>query len=140
MKQPVVLAVLLLAGMAVAQGRGPQPQPQPRPPAPPQVRGIPMTPPPVNHPALAGQPLLQPDAPPRPAPAAPKPEEAAPKPKPIDPDTTGPKVGGKELKKVVMAVASLKWNEDLTEARADSAATGKPILLVQALGEIDGFA
>ena len=128
MKQPVLLAVLALAGAAVAQHRGPLP-------------GIPMTPPPVDHPALANQPLFQPPPKSEPAPApAPKEEEPANKPKPVDPDTVGPKVAGKDLKKVVGKVAALKWNENLIEARGDSAASGKPILLIQALGEIDGFA
>jgi hypothetical protein len=131
MKQPVVLAVLALAGVATAQIRGPLP-------------GIPMTPPPVDHPALMNQPLFQP---PKPAPAPEsepakeeKEEEPANKPKPVDPDTVGPKLAGKDLKKVVKKVAGLKWNENLLDARADSAGSGKPILMIQALGEIDGFA
>jgi len=137
MKHPVLLAVLALAGLATAQGFGFQPMPQ-------SLPGTPMTPPPVNHPALAGQPLFQPD-PPRPATSSPKeePEEgsaARPMRKPVDPDTVGPKLAGKDLKKVVKAVASLKWGEKLFDARGDSAASGKPILLVQALGKIDGLA
>jgi hypothetical protein len=34
----------------------------------------------------------------------------------------------------------LQWHEKLSDAKAESAATGKPILWVQALGELDGFA
>ena len=127
MKQPVLLAVLALAGIASAQIRGPLP-------------GIPMTPPPVDHPALGNQPFFQPSKPqPGPEPA-PKAEEPANKPKPVDPDTAGAKVAGKDLKNVVKKVAALKWNESLLDARVNSAATGKPILMIQALGEIDGFA
>lgn len=127
MKQPVLLAVLALAAVAPAQMRGPLP-------------GMPMTPPPVDHPALGNQPFFQPPKPEPAAEPAPKPEEPANKPKPVDPDTVGVKVGGKDLKKVVKKVAGLKWNESLLDARADSAGSGKPILMIQALGEIDGFA
>jgi hypothetical protein len=129
MKQPVLLAVLALAGVASAQMRGPLP-------------GIPMTPPPVDHPALGNQPFFQsPKSAPAPEPELAKDEEPANKPAPVDPDTVGPKLAGKDLKKVVAKVAALKWGESLLDARANSAASGKPILMIQALGsDIDGFA
>ena len=44
------------------------------------------------------------------------------------------------MKKAVAAVKSLKWHESLGDAKAIAAATGKPILWLQALGDIDGFA
>ena len=37
-------------------------------------------------------------------------------------------------------VTALKWHESTTDARAEAAATGKPMLWVHALGELDGFA
>ncbi|MFO1076922.1 MAG: hypothetical protein U1E73_04260 [Planctomycetota bacterium] len=138
MMRPVLFAALLLAGVATAQ-RGPLP-------------GIPLVPPPVPHPALAAQPLIQPEAA-KPAPARPAPPPAAepapptpaeptakPKPAPIDPDTMGPKASGKDLKKAVAKVTKLKWYDKPLEAEAMSAATGKPVLWLQALGDLDGFA
>ncbi len=58
----------------------------------------------------------------------------------IDPSTQGARVAGKELKLAVKKVAALRWHEDPVEARAESAATGKPMLWIYALGELDGFA
>ncbi len=62
------------------------------------------------------------------------------RPKPVDPDTGGDKKRGRDLKKSVERVVKLGWRKSLGEARAHSAATGKPILWVQSLGEIGGFA
>jgi hypothetical protein len=123
-------AVALLAPFAAAQFQPPPPQPLP---------GMPMVPPPVPHPGLAAQPLFGDTAPPAapapaPAPGA-QPERPA-----ADPATFGTKLEGKELKRAVARVAALRWHEDLLEARAMSAATGKPVLWLQALGDIDGFA
>jgi len=142
MKQPVLLAVLALAGLATAQ-RGMQMQPQPQPPAPMHqpLPGMPMTAPPVDHPALAAQPLFQRESKSKPVPAPAPAEEPAKKvTPPVDPDTVGPKIAGKDLRKAVKAVAGLNWSENLFDARADSAASGKPILMIQALGEIDDLA
>jgi hypothetical protein len=105
--------------------------------------GLPMTPPPVDHPALAAQPLINGDnesSSRRPAPSQPAAPMPACEPAPSDPDTFGPKVAGKDMKKAVAAVKKLNWLEDLADAKAMSAATGKPILWLQALGDIDGFA
>jgi hypothetical protein len=129
-------AIVLLAPFLTAQ-RGPLP-------------GMPMVPPPVPHPALAAQPLFGDSgggSAPAPAPA-PAPTRAAPAmpggggcAQPAgDPDTTGVKLEGKGLKKAVAKVKALAWHESLLDARAMSAATGKPILWLQALGDIDGFA
>jgi len=65
---------------------------------------------------------------------------AVPAPQVIDPATVGPQLAGKDLKKAIKKVTALQWHEKLFDAKAESAATGKPILWVQALGELDGFA
>ncbi|MBL8727625.1 MAG: hypothetical protein JNM25_04280 [Planctomycetes bacterium] len=59
---------------------------------------------------------------------------------PADPATTGPQLAGKELARAIATVTALRWYDDLDAARVESAATGKPILWLQALGELDGFA
>lgn len=128
MKRPVLLAALALASIASAQ-RGPLP-------------GIPIVPPPVNHPALMAQPLMQPDSGrTKPAPAPKNPSKAKkPKRAKIDPATVGPKAEGRALKKRVQKVAKLKWGKNLWDLKARSAATGKPILYLQALGSLSGYA
>lgn len=133
-------AFALLAPFAAAQARAPLAIPAPLP-------GLPITAPPVDHPALAGQPLFGDNG--RKgggggaAPAAPVPPPVVvpPPPPKVDPDTSGKKRDGKDLKKAVAEVKkALKWYDSLGEAKAQSAATSKPILLLQALGDIDGFA
>lgn len=57
-----------------------------------------------------------------------------------DPATTGPQRTGKELSAAIATVTGLTWFDDLDEARLESAATGKPILWLQALGDLEGFA
>lgn len=70
-----------------------------------------------------------------PAPGAPcMPAEAR------DPTTQGTQLEGKQLARAIASVTALPWFEDLDEARLESAASGKPVLWLQALGEIDGFA
>jgi hypothetical protein len=59
---------------------------------------------------------------------------------PGDPVTTGPQVVGKDLARAIRTVTALQWFDDLGEARLEAAATGKPILWLQGLGDIDGFA
>ncbi len=140
MMRPVLTAALLLAGVATAQ-RGPLP-------------GIPLVPPPVSHPALLGQPLLQPSGQ-RPAAARPAPSAVPANPGPsgpadpaapvvkratVDPDTMGVKASGKELSKAVKKVAKLQWHEKQADAFTASAASGKPVLWLQSLGDLDGFA
>lgn len=133
--QPIRLtlaAVLVLAPLAHAQLH--------------PLPGMPMVPPPVPHPALGAQPLFGNDAPKARAgggggAAAPAPQPGkAPAPPPPPRETNGKQVEGKDLKQAVAKVKSLKWIESLAEAKAQSAATGKPIFWLQALGDIDGFA
>ncbi len=127
MKRPVLLAALAFASIASAQ-RGPLP-------------GIPLVPPPVNHPALIAQPLMQPDSgKTKPAPAKPAKKAAQRKRPKIDPATVGPKASGKILKRRIAKVTDLKWGKNLFELKARSAATGKPILYLQALGTLSGYA
>ncbi len=139
MKRPVLLAVLASASLAIAQ-RAPLP-------------GLPVVPPPVSHPALIAQPLIDSGGSQMSAPAAPKAPKAkgngkkAPQKKGrskplIDPDTVGVKIKGRALKAAVKKVAKLPWHssKEFEDMRAESAATGKPILFLQALGDIDGFA
>lgn len=102
--------------------------------------GIPMCP--VDHPALALQPRLGGDSGSSPSPNQPSPNQ------PMDcgsgaqpePETTGVKRSGKDLKKAVAAVGKLQWHDKLGEARVRAAAAGKPILFIQALGDLEGFA
>ena len=126
----LVLAAVTLLGAAAAQG---MPSPLP---------GLPMTPPPVDHPALAAQPLFQNE---RPAGGGGGGAAPAAKGQTMpDPATVGPKLAGKDLKKavgkVVGKVADLKWHGKLGAARADAAASDKPILWLYTLGDLDGFA
>lgn len=111
-----------------------------------RIGGMPMTAPPVPHPALGNQPLFDTSGKraPQPAPGAGAPMGAGPvygPPAPgPDPAASGKKVEGKDLKKAVKKVAALHWESKLDEALAQAAATGKPVLWLQALGDIDGFA
>jgi len=59
---------------------------------------------------------------------------------PIDPSTQGTLREGRDLARAIATVTALPWLDDLAAARVDAAATGKPILWLQALGELDGFA
>lgn len=100
--------------------------------------GIPITAPPVDHPALQAQPGMQrPSQPMACAPAPAQPAEAPPAP---PPETRGVARRGKDLKRAVAGVNKLKWHDTLGEAKVQAAASGKPILLVQALGDLEGFA
>jgi hypothetical protein len=115
------------------------PQPQPAPSPPPL---LPLIPPPVDHPAYLGQPAMNPA---QPAPATPA---AGAMPAPDEPDPAvvrareflSKRVKGKDLKRAVERVRKLRWLEHLYDAKAASAASGKPILWIQSLGDIDGFA
>ena len=104
--------------------------------------GLPMIDPPVSHPALAAQPLIGSQSR-TPASAASPADGPAPKAvpaKPPEPETIGPKLAGKDLKKAIAVVGKLHWYDKLGEARVRAAASGKPILLIQALGDLEGFA
>ncbi len=129
MQHPFLIVALALASTALAQ------RPLP---------GLPMTPPPTPHPGLVGQPLIGPtggmtggETRSTPAPSALGPSMPRPA---VDPDTVGVKLEGKALAAAVKKVTKLEWFEDLEDARVESAATGRPIFWIQALGEIDGFA
>lgn len=54
--------------------------------------------------------------------------------------TAVPDVAGAALRQAVARVAALEWFDDLADAKARSASTGKPILWLQALGDLEGFA
>ena len=135
-------SILFLTVTATAQLRSGLPAPMP---------GAPVTPPPVDHPALGAQPWfndtetkarsLPSDDTDKDAKDAKKPgNKAGKKMKVPDPAVAGPQLDGKDLKKAVAAVAALKWFESLKAARDHSGVTGKPVLWLQALGEVDGFA
>lgn len=136
MQHPVLLAVLALASIATAQ-RGPAAAARP---------ALPSAPPAATRAVLAQRPLLplsDRERPPSPAKAGapqPLPDQKSPEQLAIEQATTGAKVAGKDLKKAVKKVAALHWHESTTDARAEAAATGKPMLWVHALGELDGFA
>lgn len=123
MKLPTLLAVLA-TGTLLAQ----------RPPLP----GIPVMPV-TDHPALAAQPLMQPK-PDKPGHPPAPPSGDTPAPAPIDPDTTGPQLTGKDLADAVGKALALPWHTKLATAQAEAATTGKPILWLQALGTLDGRA
>jgi hypothetical protein len=93
--------------------------------------------------------MLQTNAPPAAVPSAAMATgvEGTPKAPPVDPEVAAARafqatrVAGRDLKSSVGRVlGELDWREKLDDARATAAATGKPILWVQALGELDGFA
>jgi hypothetical protein len=52
----------------------------------------------------------------------------------------GPQRAGKDLKEAVEKVNDLHWYSKLGSARAKAKAQDKPILWLQALGDLDGFA
>jgi hypothetical protein len=117
----VASAVLLLAPFARAQF----------------VPGMPIVPPPMPHPSLGVQMGMGAVPPSSPAGCGAPAGSAS---KPMPPETTGVQVAGKELKKAVAKVTALHWFDDLAAAKARSAATGKPILWLQSLGDLEGFA
>lgn len=124
---PLLAAGLLFAGSLSAQLQ--------------RLPGIPVVPPPVNHPALAGQPLIGNEttkARPRGVKVRPAPKATKP-----DPSTSGVKIKGKALKAAVKKVAALPWNKGkrgLQAALSKAKKSGKPVLLLQTLGDIDKFA
>ena len=104
-----------------------------------QLPGLPVTAPPTDHPALQAQPGMQ--RPSQPVPEQPSREplpEAAPPAPP--PETQGVALQGKNLKRAVASVTKLHWHDTLGEAKVQAGASGKPILLLQALGDLEGFA
>ena len=101
--------------------------------------GVPMTAPPVNHPALAAQPLMRTVDGPKQA-KAPQPAAPMPVPKQPDPDTQGVKCEGKQLAANVKRLKELEWHKALDQATEAAEANGKPILWLQTLGDLTGFA
>ena len=94
----------------------------------------PMVSPPVKQPAFAGQPLIGNDRPTRPSGGG-----SAQRVK-RDASTQGVKLEGRKLKKAVAKVKKLPWNKSLRKAKTKSSQSGKPILLLQTLGDIGGYA
>jgi hypothetical protein len=114
---------------------------------------MPLVPPPVDHPALLGQPAwTSPPASERPDPPAPTPGQAPNGamnpggPTGVDPaelrarEFLGKRVAGRDLKDAVDRVGELKWHKKLLDARAAAASRGQPILWLQSLGDLEGFA
>lgn len=119
-----LLAVsLVFAGSATAQLR--------------RLPGIPLMSP-VNHPALVGQTLIGNETT-KSRPRGVK-VKAAPKVVKPDPSTSGVKLKGKALKNAVKKVKALPWSKKLSIAKSKAKKSGKPILLLQTLGDIDGLA
>jgi len=121
----VTSALVAVVGWLPAQSRPP---------------GLPITAPPVDHPALAGQPGMQRPSQPMPALPAPPPAQPGAAPTQPPPETQGVARRGKDLKRAVASVTKLRWHGTLGEAKVQAAASGKPILLLQALGDLEGFA
>ena len=120
---------LLLVGSAQAQ-RGSPAVPAARSPARVGSAGLPSVRPPADHPALAGQPLVD---------IGKLANVAMRKAVEVVPETRGVKKAGLDLKKAVTRVKALDWHK-LDKAEAEAANGGKPILLLQTLGDIGGFA
>jgi hypothetical protein len=57
-----------------------------------------------------------------------------------DSATVGVKKAGRDLKKAVAKVKALPWHKRLGDAKSKAKASGKPILMLQTLGEIDRLA
>jgi hypothetical protein len=130
-------AALTLCGLAPAQLHMP-PVPQP-PPHPPQA--IPVTPA-TDHPALMNQPMMDRGGATASAsgggakaPGAPEETEA----QKAAREFREKKVAGPVLRKAVKSVRELPWQTEFADAAARSAATGKPVFWVNALGDLAGF-
>jgi hypothetical protein len=136
---------VLTTGLLSGQGFGRMPTPE-RPMPPP---ALPLVPPPVDHPAYLGQPGMN-KAERAPQPASPMPGDgpagptAAEEPDPAEVRARAfleKRVAGRDLKKSIDRVLKeLHWYEKLDEAKAAAAASERPLLWIQALGEVDGFA
>lgn len=104
-----------------------------------RMPGMPMVPPPAGHPALGAQPGSSGEtttAPRRATPTGREAPSASGKPE----ETSGAQLAGKDLKKAVAKVRTLQWGASLEDAFAKAAGTGKPVLWLQALGDLGGFA
>jgi hypothetical protein len=102
--------------------------------------GLPVTPPPVDHPGLWAQPLYE-----RPGkgggdsggPSTPAGRQPA---VPVDPEIAGPQLAGKDLQTATAKVMTLTWHRSLPAVLAAAKAADKPVFWLQALGELDGLA
>lgn len=143
----LTLSCAALGSLAPAQLRPQMPPPL-----------VPVVPPPVPHPAYAGQPAMQPKSQPMPA----APSAVGRRTGPAGPSGSGPsgpgaelpdpaalaaaeflqkRVEGRDLKQAVKRVLkSLEWHERLDEVKKEAIEQRKPILWIQSLGELDGFA
>lgn len=139
MKRPGSCVPLPLFATALLGVASCLPAQMPRP-----LPGIPIVAPPVPHPALLAQPLMQPAmqaaAMTTSAPAPTGPAAMPAKPPEPDPATVGPKVRGKDLSKAVKMVGKLAWHDRLDEACEEAREQGKPVLWIQGLGDLEGFA
>jgi hypothetical protein len=101
--------------------------------------GLPVTPPPFDHPGLWAQPLYE-----RPGKSGGGSGPAAPgarrPPAPVDPELAGPQLAGKELQTATAKVMTLTWHRSLPAVLAAAEAAGKPVFWLQGLGELDGLA
>lgn len=134
----IVAFASLVTGSALAQATRPE-----------VPHALPLIPPPVDHPAALGQPLWPSSTSPQLASA----ESAQSAPTtaggavPCDPAVAraeafrAKRIDGDELAGAVRHVLDdLDWQENLLDARAIAASTGKPLLWFAALGDLDGFA
>lgn len=146
-KTALLLSSLTFAAALTGQRPGgalvPFLPPPPPPPAP--THALPLIPPPVQHPAYLGQPGMMDDG--GSAAAAAGSGGAAPSAGTDDPAAASAheflnrRVGGRDLKSAVDRVLKgLDWKHDLLDARAAAVARGVPILWIQSLGDIGGFA
>lgn len=106
-----------------------------------QIRPLPgllLVPPPAGAPGLAAQPLFANETSTRPSRAV-RVKTPTKSIKP-DPATSGVKKKGTALRKAVAKVKALPWNKRLKDAQTKARQSGKPILMLQTLGEIGGLA
>lgn len=61
-------------------------------------------------------------------------------PAPPTPVTRGVQISGGALEDAIEKVAAMPWHDRLTKAKSEAKQLGRPILLLQTLGDIDGFA
>src|SRR5262245_56177015 len=145
MNQPArfaaVFAATLVPGIALAQHFGASPMAATPPPA------MPVTPPPVEPMTWAAVALQTTASAAAATPAANSTGDCPTPAAPLDPEVVAARafqevrVAGRDLKDSVGRVlGGLDWREKLEDARATAAATGQPILWIQSLGDLDGFA
>tara|TARA_R110002072_G_scaffold174303_3_gene329391 strand:- start:88577 stop:88966 length:390 start_codon:yes stop_codon:yes gene_type:complete len=103
-----------------------------------RLPGLPLVPPPAGAPGLAAQPLF--DNGDKTQPTRDVQIRASRKSVKADPATSGVKKKGKALKAAVAKVKALPWNKRLKDAQTKARKAGKPILMLQTLGDIGGFA